>query len=397
MSPTLTVALIALITSGLVAAAGTVLARVGAGRSMRGALVAVAAVSVLSVVAGVVGTAQAMFLSRHDFGVVLTVSAVAGVVGLAVALALAGRVMSDVGLLLDAAAAVGPDGIADPDRLPAPRMAELRRVRDELAATGARLAEGRRREQSLEASRRELVAWVSHDLRTPLAGLRAMAEALEDDVADDPARYHRQIRREVDRLSRMVDDLFELSRIQSGALTLSLEQVEVEALVNDVISGAQAVAAARGVRLDTRLAPATVEADAAGLGRVLANLVVNAIRHTPSDGTVQVSVQVSERSGQAGDDGEAGDDVVLSVSDRCGGIGEAELERVFDAGWRGTDARTPDADPAGSGSSSGAGLGLAIARGIVEAHHGRIGVQNTPGGCTFEVTLPSTLLPVDKA
>jgi signal transduction histidine kinase len=382
MNPTLTVALIALITSGLVAAAGTVLAQVGAGRSMRGALIAVAGVSVLSVVAGIVGTAQAMFLSRHDFGVVLTVSAVAGLVGLGVALALAGRVMTDVGLLLGAAAAVGPDGIADPEGLPVPRMAELRRVRDELAATGARLAEGRRREQALEASRRELVAWVSHDLRTPLAGLRAMAEALEDDVADDPARYHRQIRREVDRLSRMVDDLFELSRIQSGALTLSLEQVEVEALVTDVISGAQAVAEARGVRLDARLTPATVDADAAGLGRVLANLVVNAIRHTPSDGTVQVTVQA----------GQSGDDVVLSVSDRCGGIGEAELERVFDAGWRGTDARTPDVDPDRSGPSSGAGLGLAIARGIVEAHHGRIGVQNTPGGCTFEVTLPRTLL-----
>jgi len=382
MNPTLSVMLIALVTSGLVAGAGTLLSRGGGGRSMRGALLAVAAVSVMSVVAGVVGTAQAMFLSGHDFGVVITVSLVAGVVGLAVALALAGRVMSDVGILLDAAAAVGPEGIAGPDRLPVPRMAELRRVRDELAVVGARLAEGRRREQSLEASRRELVAWVSHDLRTPLAGLRAMAEALEDDVADDPARYHRQIRREVDRLSRMVDDLFELSRIQSGALTLSLEQVEVGALVSDVISGAQAVAAARGVRLDAQLASATVDADANGLGRVLANLVVNAIRHTPSDGSVHVEVQV-----QAAKDGATGD-VVLSVTDRCGGIGEHELERVFDAGWRGSAARTPDSDTGPGAGGAGAGLGLAIARGIVEAHQGRIGVQNTAGGCRFEVRLP---------
>jgi signal transduction histidine kinase len=379
MSPTVTVALIALVTSGLVAGIGTVLAQVGGGRSMRGALLAVAGVSVLSVIAGMIGTAQAMFLSGHDFGVVITVSLVAGVVGLAVALALAGRVMSDVGILLAAAAAVGPDGIADPGRLPVPRMAELRRVRDEIAGTGARLAEGRRREQSLEASRRELVAWVSHDLRTPLAGLRAMAEALEDEVADDPARYHRQIRREVDRLSRMVDDLFELSRIQSGALTLSLEQVEVGALVSDVISGAQAVAAARGVRLDAQLASATVDADATGLGRVLANLVVNAIRHTPSDGTVQVEVEV-----QVAPDGRRSD-VVLSVTDRCGGIGEQELARVFDAGWRGSAARTPDVDTT---QGAGAGLGLAIARGIVEAHQGRIGVRNTAGGCRFEVTLP---------
>src|SRR6185295_13213785 len=106
-----------------------------------------------------------------------------------------------------------------------PRTRELAEVSEELVRTGRRLTEAAARQRRLEASRRELIAWVSHDLRTPLAGLRAMVEALEDDVVDDPARYHRQIRREVDRLSRMVDDLFELSRIQSGALTLTLERV----------------------------------------------------------------------------------------------------------------------------------------------------------------------------
>jgi signal transduction histidine kinase len=366
------VALIALASSGAVAAAGVGLVALAPGRSVRGALFAAAGGSVLAVIAGVVATAQAMFLSGHDFAVVLLVSAVAGTVGLGVAMLLAGRVMADVRILLDAAAAVGPDGNAATG-MPRPRMAELRRVRDELARAGVRLEEGRRRERALEASRRELVAWVSHDLRTPLAGLRAMAEALEDEIADDPARYHRQIRREVDRLARMVDDLFELSRIQSGALTVSLQRVEVGALVSDVLSGAFAVATARGVRLDARVAPAIVDADPNGLGRVLANLVVNAIRHTPSDGTVEVRA------------GEDGGDVVLSVTDRCGGIGEGELGRVFDAGWRGSPARTPDP---GDGPGSGAGLGLAIARGIVEAHHGRIGVENTTGGCRFEVRLP---------
>jgi signal transduction histidine kinase len=378
MSPTLQVVLIALVSSGVVGAAGLALARYGIGRSMRGALFSVAGVSVLAVVAGVVATAQQMFLSGHDFGVVLIVSLVAGAVGFAVAVALAGWVMADVRILLSAAASVGSGGRTDPRDVPRPRMAELLRVLDELASAGVRLAEGRRREQMLEASRRELVAWVSHDLRTPLAGLRAMAEALEDDIADDPARYHHQIRREVDRLARMVDDLFELSRIQSGALTLTLEQVEVDALVSDVLSGAAAVANARGVRLDSRVAHAVVEGDPNGLGRVLANLVVNAIRHTPSDGRVEVSAD------------EDADGVVLTVTDLCGGIGEHDLDRVFDAGWRGTQARTPEPGN-GNDPGAGAGLGLAIARGIVEAHHGRIGVVNTDGGCRFEVRLPHPL------
>jgi len=381
VSPQLQVALIALAWSGSAGCAGLLLVRVGGGRSVRASLLAVAVVSVAAVVAGVIGTARAMFLSRHDFGVTLLVSAVAGLTGLAVALVLASRVMSDVRILVRAATAVGRPDTAGPE-LPSPRAAELRRVRDALARAAERLGESRRREQSLEASRRELVAWVSHDLRTPLAGLRAMAEALEDDVADDPARYHRQIRREVDRLARMVDDLFELSGIQSGALTLTLERVEVGELVSDVLAGTRPVAEARGVRLDGRVGPGPghpVDGDAAGLGRVLANLVVNAIRHTPSDGTVSVVA------------GADGPDVVLAVSDRCGGIGVQDLERVFEAGWRASAARTPQSEAESvAGVGSGAGLGLAIARGIVEAHRGNIRVVNTDGGCCFEVRLPAT-------
>jgi signal transduction histidine kinase len=381
MSPLLQVALIALAWSGAVGVGGALVTRLAGGRSVRGSLVAVALVGLLAVVAGVIGTARAMFLSGHDLGVAILVSLVAGAVGLGVALVLSRWVMVDVRILQDAATAIGPGGLGPDDTLPRPRMAELRRVRDELARAAARLAEARARERALEASRRELVSWVSHDLRTPLAGLRAMAEALEDDVAEDPGRYHRQIRREVDRLSRMVDDLFELSRIQSGALTLSLRQVQVGELVSDVLSGARPVAEARGVRLDARVAPALVDADAAGLGRVLANLVVNAIRHTPSDGTVEVQAAPE------------GTDVVLAVTDRCGGIGDQELERVFEAGWRGSAARTPQSDAeSDAGVGAGAGLGLAIARGIVEAHHGRIRVTNTAGGCRFEVRLPTPTL-----
>ncbi|MGH3323158.1 MAG: sensor histidine kinase, partial [Streptomyces sp.] len=225
------------------------------------------------------------------------------------------------------------------------------------------------RERALEASRRELVAWISHDLRSPLAGLRAMAEALEDGIAEDPARYHRQIRGEVDRLSGMVGDLFELSRIQAGSLALSPTRMSVYDLVSDAIAGADPLAVERGVRLaDDGVEQLPVEVDGREMTRVLANLLVNAIHRTPADGTVAVAAR------------READAVVLSVTDGCGGIPADDLPRVFDTGWRGTGARTPP---------GGAGLGLAIVRGIVEAHEGRAAVCNVPGGCRFEVTLPA--------
>ena len=167
--------------------------------------------------AGIVGTARAMFLSDHDFRVTLLVAAVAGAVALLVATLVGGR----PGALVAAAAPRRPAGSGPAGS----SCAGGRAVRPSSGTsppswqrTSDRLAESRERERRLEEARRELVSWVSHDLRTPLAGLRAMTEALEDGIAADPARYHRQIRAEVDRMTRMVDDLFELSRIHAGTL-----------------------------------------------------------------------------------------------------------------------------------------------------------------------------------
>lgn len=355
-----------------VGALGALVVWRSSGRSVRGALVAVAAVSTLSVVAGVVGTARAMFISAHDLNVILPVSAVAGAVGLVVALVLAASVVREVDEVRAAARSLGGTGSTSAPGGPAravPSIRELGEIRAELDRAADRLAEAQRREQALEASRRELIAWVSHDLRTPLAGLRAMAEALEDGVAGDPPRYHRQIRREVDRLAAMVDDLFELSRIQAGALTLTLRAVDVRELVDDVVAGSRPLAEAGGVRLAGTADRTELEGDAAALSRVLANLVANAVRHTPADGTVHVVARPD------------GDHTVIAVSDACGGLAPDDLDRVFDTGWRGTTARTP-------GPDGGAGLGLAIARGIVEAHRGRITVVNAGAGCRFEVRLP---------
>ncbi|MER6211673.1 histidine kinase dimerization/phospho-acceptor domain-containing protein, partial [Streptomyces sp. NPDC001642] len=175
-------------------------------RSLTASVAVVAAVAVTAMLAGTLAVAQAMFLSSHDLSVVTTVVAMAAVVSLLTALLLGRWVVARSRELALAARDFGDGG--DFSAPVGPATAELADLSRELAATSAKLAESRDRERALESSRRELVAWISHDLRTPLAGLRAMSEALEDGVAADPDRYLRQIRTEVERLNDMVGDLF---------------------------------------------------------------------------------------------------------------------------------------------------------------------------------------------
>ena len=200
-----------------------------------------------------------------------------------------------------------------------------------------------------------------------------MAEALEDQVVVDPrevSQYHSQIRREVDRLTVMIDDLFELSRIHAGALRLSKRMVGLEDLVAEVVASAEPVARHKGVRLTgAAVRGMPVFVDSAEMGRALRNLVTNAIRHTPADGGVDVLAEVQ------------GGLACVTVSDACGGIPPDDLPRVFDVAFRGESARTP-------GPQEGAGLGLSIARGIVEAHSGQIAVRNAGPGCQFLIRLP---------
>ncbi|MFJ7157118.1 sensor histidine kinase [Streptomyces sp. NPDC101118] len=366
MTDFLLIALFALGGAVCAGAAGALALRLLRRRSVTVSLAVVAVVAVTAMLAGTLAVARAMFLSPHDLTVVTLVVAMAALVSLATALLMGRWVVARSRDLALAARDFGDDGsFAAP---PAPATAELSALAAELAATSARLTASRERERALESSRRELVAWISHDLRTPLAGLRAMAEALEDGVVDDPARYHRRIRTEVERLDTMVGDLFELSRIHAGALELTPSRISLRDLAADALLGADPLARERGVRLvGEEIAHVPVDVDGKEMTRVLANLLVNAIRHTPADGTVAVAV------------GQGADGAVLSVTDACGGIPDEDLPRVFDTGWRGSPARTPP---------SGAGLGLAIVRGIVEAHSGRAEVRNVPGGCRFEVTLP---------
>jgi len=233
--------------------------------------------------------------------------------------------------------------------------------------------EARSRERAAEASRRELVAWISHDLRTPLAGIRAMADALSDGVVSAPgdvAGYASRISTETQRLSGMVDDLFELSKITAGALRLTMSAVPLRDVISEAVAAEGPVAARKGVHLEANAEawPVVLGSDPE-LARVIRNLLSNAIRHTPADGTVAVHVDAEK------------DRAVVRVDDACGGTPDHELDRVFDVAFRGSAARTPSGD-------GGAGLGLAIARGLVEAHRGEIAAHNHGPGCRFEVKLP---------
>jgi signal transduction histidine kinase len=230
----------------------------------------------------------------------------------------------------------------------------------------------REQEARAEADRRELVAWVSHDLRTPLAGIRAISEAVEDEVATDVPAAMRQVRDAVSRMGDLVDALLALSRLQAAHPDLQMTEADVGDLVSDAVAGLAPIADAAGVRLSgaagsgvrCRVAPAEV-------GRAVANLVATGIRHTPRGGEVTTTV-LAEREG-----------VAIAVQDECGGIPDDVLGRVFETGYRGSTARTPDA-------TAGSGLGLAIVAGVARAHGGAVVVVNVDRGCRFTLYLPAS-------
>ncbi|TMK87716.1 MAG: HAMP domain-containing histidine kinase [Actinobacteria bacterium] len=369
-----------------------VLATYAAGAAAISALVAVAVLSglrrrsivlqaaiaalapVVAVAIGVVAAASAMFISSHDLHALIVVLVAAGTVGVLSGLML-GRRVATAGRSLGAMArGLGDEEVGEVSGgHDAP--SELASLATELEATSARLTEARAQSAAIEHSRRQLVAWVSHDLRTPLAGIRAMVEALEDGVVDEPetvARYYRTMRGEVDRLSGLVDDLFELSRIEAGALGLDFERVPLDELVSEAVASASVIAGAKGIDLRGAVGEPSpvVELSTPEMARVVRNLLDNAIRHTAPGGTVWIEAALDD----------TGSEAVVSVRDACGGIPEEDLDHVFELAYRGDAARTP--------GSGGAGLGLAVARGLVEAHQGSISVRNEGDGCRFTVRLP---------
>ncbi|MGH3072714.1 MAG: sensor histidine kinase [Gaiellaceae bacterium] len=321
-------------------------------------LAGLALVAVLLPLGAVVLSGLVMFQSGHDL-TILAVAAGSACAAIAAALLVGGSVSTPVARLARVAGELEQGDLAA--RAVADGPAELRALAgafNQMAGSIERLFD----------ARRELVAWASHDLRTPLANMQAMLEAAEDGLAQ-PEDYLPALRDQVHALSALTDDLFELARIDSGALVLELHVAELAGLVRSCLRGVEAEARSRHVTLEAhvgdevtaRCAPEKVE-------RVLLNLLANALRHTPSDGSVAVLVE------------DGGDEVRVTVEDSGDGLSAESLRRMFERFWRGDPAR----------SARGAGLGLAIARGLVEAHGGRIWAENGPnGGARVSFTLPA--------
>jgi len=322
--------------------------------------------------ANILMTAWLMFISPHDLGLLGLLLAFSAIVALSVAAMTAEHVLRAVREIASAAremaggklgvrvATVGPD--------------ELVELAHDFNVMAERLEMSDRMRREMEDARRHLFAAISHDLRTPLASIRAMVEAINDGVVTDAEttqRYMRTVLSEVQRLSGLIDDLFELSRLDAGALTLHVEMSSLHDLVSDTLEAIQVQAVEKRLHLRGAVAEdlPPVMMDVARVQRVLFNLVQNAISHTPPDGTILLEVQEEPMS------------VRVDVVDSGEGVSPDDLPHVFERFYRGEKSRVR--------SQGGTGLGLAIARGLVEAHGGRIWVEIVPGkGARFSFVLP---------
>jgi signal transduction histidine kinase len=237
----------------------------------------------------------------------------------------------------------------------------------------AALAERERARAAAEATRRQLVAAVSHDLRTPIASLRLLVEAVDDEIVGEQTRrrYLATMQTHIHSLSSMIDDLFELSRIEAGDIDWSMRQIELALLVDETIEAMRPEAGAKGVEIRSQLGerPLSARADPEKIQRVLFNLIRNAIRHTPADGSVTVRAEAGS------------EEIEVEIADTGDGIPAEEREHVFDTFFRG--------GVNASRHSDGAGLGLAVSRAIVETHGGRIWLAPAERGTRVRFSLPS--------
>ena len=355
------------------AAVFTVIVAIAGGRalahlSLRARFVGIAVVAAAVAIANVFVLSRQMFVSEHDAALVSVVVLFAVGAGIAAALVAARR--SAVALeILDATAARLGGGDLDARVGSIEAGAELDRLGRTLDEMASRLQEARATERRAEGTRRDLVIAVSHDLRTPLASLRAMVEAIDEGVvADGPTvqRYVGEMRRSVHQLVTMVDDLFELVQLDAGAIQAEERRVALEDAVGSAVSAVAASAREKGLRLETDLVGVAGVTCSPRLVRVLQNLLTNAVRHTPADGSVRLEARRS------------GDALELAVEDTGMGIAPEEASRIFEPFYRG--------DPARSGA--GSGLGLTLAKRIVEGLGGRISAVDADDGARFEVAIP---------
>lgn len=319
-----------------------------------GALLIAAALPLVTILA----SGLVMFKSSHDL-TVLAIVAGSTTVALVAAITLLRGITRPIEGLRRAAQAIADGDLAA--RASPTGMAET----DELAESFNRMSTS---VESLFDARKQLVAWASHDLRTPLAAMRAMLEAIEDGVStlDD---YLPAMADQVERLSMLIDDLFELAMIEATALNLERSNVRVGDLISACVRGFEGQAGALGMQLSTQISQpdALVWCAPDKIQRVVMNLLTNALAHTPADGAVAVSAE------------HLADGLLVQVDDTGVGLRPGDVDRVFDHFYRSETSR----------STPGSGLGLAIAKGIVDAHGGKIWAENRPsGGASFRFKLP---------
>ena len=360
-------------------------------------LVVVATVAVL--IAGMVGAFNAMFISARDLEVMWYILAIAAAVAVVVAVVLGVGLARNTKRLTGVARSIGRGETVAPQKK---MSSELGALAAELQSTSEKLEESRRRVAAVEQARRELVSWVSHDLRTPLASMRAMAEALEDGVATDVSGYHRKIIAQADQMAVLVNDLLELSKIQAGTLELNAARLDLYDLISDAIADLAPLAQRRNISIDGSQVHSTLAAaDAPSLGRAVRNVILNAVLYSREGGAVRISVR--EEAGDntvgggdntvGGSGGDGGGGVVIAVEDECGGIAPEDLPRLFTPGWQGDRGRGKSpfgaGSPPGAGMFSGAGVGLSMVAGIVQAHGGNVRVENVGDGCRFTLQIPA--------
>jgi signal transduction histidine kinase len=325
--------------------------------TLRLQLGALALLAVCLPLAVVIASGIVMF-DMHDAEIV-AVALASGLLAVAGSLLLSRRILQPLERLREASAELSRGELSARASESGPR---------ELQEVSASFNEMATSLEQLFDARRQLVAWASHDLRTPLASLRAMVEALEDGLASAD-EYLPAIREQLETLSVLVEDLFELARIDAGVLTLELRDQPLGELISSCLRALDAEAKARNVQLEARVDPAdpSVRIAPEKVERVLLNLLTNAVRHTPGDGAVSVVVQPNS------------DHVVVAVEDTGAGLTAGAAQRMFERFWRDDESR----------ASGGAGLGLAIAQGLVHAHGGTIWAENrSSGGARVAFTLP---------
>jgi len=339
---------------------------------MRSQVVLLIALVAALAIANIAFTAQLMFISPHDLAVLSLLLLFS--FGVAVCLAYFLTLPFNATLRSFLAAVHQMAGGQLDSRVQVRGHDELRQLADAFNSMAEELEGAFARQQDLERARRQLIAAVSHDLRNPLASMRAMVESINDGVVADQQtiqRYLERLQREVEYLSRLIDDLFEVSQIDAGLIEIQLGWASLQDLISDTLEGVSAQAAQRRLAVEGKIEEglAPVLMDTRRVQRVLSNLVQNALRHTPSDGTIRIEAR------------DAGPEVRVSVSDTGEGIPPDEIPHIFDQFYRGDRARSRD--------DGGSGLGLSIAERIVAAHGGRIWAESEPGkGATFTFTLP---------